>query len=374
MNPNERRTVKHRHISKMPLVIAFTFIVIAVVISIVIATAHNNNDSNTVTKTIDTTGYFDTDITAISTVPSYIAASYTQQPIWSKKATTRRTLDPDMLLLDASRIPAKTQSSYNAYVELADNKTLGSSNQNPLELNGSAISVSTIKLTYNHQHNGSYYIICRDNEKPTEYAENIRFDFIAEGVCYITGLRANTRYDIHIFELSHNEINLATDSSIVIATENPQVIQKFPYEPGDTNYFTYAELSSITGGLAANYIQDLVSDPVTSTGIMRDEYGDYCVSMGSWYGSRGDRFLIELENGVQFTVKICDSKGLADDGAGRYSNFGDDGKNIITFITGDYLPASVVLTGNYGSFEWSGLIFDNIKSIDKINYGPTCQY
>ena len=43
MNPNERRTVKHRHISKMPLVIAFTFTVIAVVISIVIATAHNNN-------------------------------------------------------------------------------------------------------------------------------------------------------------------------------------------------------------------------------------------------------------------------------------------------------------------------------------------
>ena len=37
MNPNERRTIKHRHISKMPLVIAFTFIVIAVVISIVTA-------------------------------------------------------------------------------------------------------------------------------------------------------------------------------------------------------------------------------------------------------------------------------------------------------------------------------------------------
>ena len=41
MNPNERRTVKHRHISKMPLVIASTFIVIAAVISIVIATARH---------------------------------------------------------------------------------------------------------------------------------------------------------------------------------------------------------------------------------------------------------------------------------------------------------------------------------------------
>lgn len=36
--------------------------------------------------------------------------------------------------------------------------------------------------------------------------------------------------------------------------------------------------------------------------------------MGVWYGYCGDRFLIELENGTQFTTKICDSKGYADDG------------------------------------------------------------
>ena len=48
--------------------------------------------------------------------------------------------------------------------------------------------------------------------------------------------------------------------------------------------------------------------------------------MGVWYGYCGDRFLIELENGTQFTTKICDSKGYADDGEGKYHNFGGSGK------------------------------------------------
>lgn len=42
-------------------------------------------------------------------------------------------------------------------------------------------------------------------------------------------------------------------------------------------------------------------DTITNTGIRRDEYGDYCCAMGVWYGYCHDRFLIELENGTQFT-------------------------------------------------------------------------
>ena len=55
--------------------------------------------------------------------------------------------------------------------------------------------------------------------------------------------------------------------------------------------------------------------------------------MGVWYGYCGDRFLIELENGTQFTTKICDSKGYADDGEGKYHNFGGSGKCIVEFMT-----------------------------------------
>lgn len=103
---------------------------------------------------------------------------------------------------------------------------------------------------------------------------------------------------------------------------------------------------------------------------MRDEYGDYCVAMGTVYGYCNDRFLVELENGTQFTVKICDSKGDI-----PYHEFGNGGKCVIEFIHADgCLPSSVAFTGNYGSFNWSGLNFDNIKSIKKINYGEKIEY
>ena len=103
---------------------------------------------------------------------------------------------------------------------------------------------------------------------------------------------------------------------------------------------------------------------------MRDEYGDYCCAMGTFFGYCGDRFLITLENGTQFTVKICDSKGDR-----WYHPFGGDGKCIVEFIHADrYLPDCVSFTGNYGSYNWYGLSFDNIQSIKKINYGTPIKY
>ena len=117
-------------------------------------------------------------------------------------------------------------------------------------------------------------------------------------------------------------------------------------------------------------------DVITGTGIRRDEYGDYCCAMGVWYGYCGDRFLIELENGTQFTTKICDSKGFADDGEGKYHNFGGSGKCIVEFIYDDgNLPSCVAFSGSWGYYNWNGLdLGANIKSIKKINYGEPVEY
>ena len=85
---------------------------------------------------------------------------------------------------------------------------------------------------------------------------------------------------------------------------------------------------------------------------------------------------IELENGIQFTVKQCDSKGLADDGKGKYHNFGGNGKCIVEFIYDDYnLPSCVAYSGSWGYYNWNGLdLTANIKSIKKINYGDPVEY
>ena len=108
----------------------------------------------------------------------------------------------------------------------------------------------------------------------------------------------------------------------------------------------------------------------------REKYGDFCCAMGVWYGYCGDRFLIELENGTQFTTKICDSKGYADDGEGKYHNFGGSGKCIVEFIYDDYnLPSCVAFSGSWGYYNWNGLdLGANIKSIKKINYGEPVEY
>lgn len=105
-------------------------------------------------------------------------------------------------------------------------------------------------------------------------------------------------------------------------------------------------------------------------------HGDYCCAMGVWYGYCNDRFLIELENGTQFTTKICDSKGYADDGEGKYHNFGGSGKCIVEFIYDDgNLPSCVAFSGSWGYYNWNGLdLGANIKSIKKINYGEPVDY
>ncbi len=159
-------------------------------------------------------------------------------------------------------------------------------------------------------------------------------------------------------------------------TETVEVIYEFPYEDGWTGCFAGERASGLRVSPASDAIYGSIVDPITDTGIRRDKYGDYCAALGLFYGLDGDRYLVELENGTQFTVKQCDSKGYADDGEGKFHNFGDSGKCIVEFIYDDYnLPSCVAFSGSWGYYNWNGLdLGANIKSIKKINYGETVDY
>ncbi len=154
-------------------------------------------------------------------------------------------------------------------------------------------------------------------------------------------------------------------------TETVEVIYEYEYEDGWTSCFAYENAKGLTRNPSWRAVQGAEPDKVTNTGIMRDEYGDYCCAMGTFYRYCGDRFLISLDNGTQFTVKICDSKGDR-----QYHDFGNGGKCVVEFIRGNgSLPACVAVSRNYGCYNWNGLdLGANIESIKMINYGDTVEY
>lgn len=235
----------------------------------------------------------------------------------------------------------------------------------------STISVSCIKAEWKAETNFEYEVFCDPIDPNTGYTENIYFEFKSNSLCYITGLRENSAYRIEVKPiLAEGETANFDSASAIARTEKVEVIETFPHEDGRTNCFAYENAAGLTRDPSWGAIQNCSVDVVTNTGIMCDEYGDYCVAMGTVYGYCNDRFLVELQNGTQFTVKICDSKGDI-----PYHEFGNGGKCVIEFIHADgCLPSSVAFTGNYGSFNWSGLNFDNIRSIKKINYGEKIEY
>lgn len=235
----------------------------------------------------------------------------------------------------------------------------------------STISVSCIKAEWKTKNGVDYEVSCTPTNQSMGYTENIYFEFKSNSICYITGLRENSMYRIEVRPVPQDkDKSNFTLASATARTERVEVIQTFPHEDGWTNCFAYENAAGLTLDPSWSAIQNCSVDVVTNTGIMRDEYGDYCVAMGTVYGYCNDRFLVELENGTQFTVKICDSKGDI-----PYHDFGVGGKCIIEFIHADgCLPGCVAFTGNYGSYNWSGLNFDNIKSIKKINYGEKIKY
>ena len=178
------------------------------------------------------------------------------------------------------------------------------------DLNVSTISVSCLKVAWDGEPDRDYYLSCTAHDDDYAYADNMYFAASADG-----------------------------------KTETVEVIYEFPYEDGWTDCFAGERASGLRVSPASDAIYGSIVDPITDTGIRRDEYGDYCAALGLFYGLDGDRYCIELENGTQFTVKQCDSKGWADDGEGKYHNFGGSGKCIVEFIYDDYnLPSCVAFS------------------------------
>lgn len=239
------------------------------------------------------------------------------------------------------------------------------------DLSASAISVNCIKAKWDADEGKDYELSITPTDENTGYTDNICIKFQGKNTAYITGLREGSEYEIVIKQLDKNGEPIDDSAAENFCkTETVEVIENFEHEDGWTGAYAYENAKGLTLQPSWGAIQGCFPDPITGTGIMRDEYGDYCCAMGTVYGYVGDRFLISLSNGVQFTVKICDSKGDR-----AYHPFGNGGKCIVEFIHADgQLPGCVSLTGNYGSFYWDGLIFDNIERIQKINYGSKVEY
>lgn len=239
------------------------------------------------------------------------------------------------------------------------------------DLSASAISVSCIKAEWTAESDDDYELTITPTDENTGYCENICVKFEGNDKSYITGLREGSEYEIVVKTLDEDRVPIDdTAVSVLCSTEKVEVIQEYEYEDGWTNCFAYEHAGGLTRNPSWSAIQGCSVDTVTHTGIMRDQYGDYCCAMGTVYGYCGDRFLITLNNGVQFTTKICDSKGNR-----AYHPFGNGGKCIVEFIHADgCLPSCVGITGNYGCYYWDGLIFDNIAKIQKINYGDPVEY
>lgn len=287
--------------------------------------------------------------------------------------TTKRTDTPGMY---SDRTTTTT-------VNTSPNTPSTGSQMQVQNLSASAISVGCLKITWSApagdtNKNRDYEISYSTN---AAYAENIKFIFPPDNktTVYMTGLRANSSYNISVTPKAvSGDTQLPVASVTTGHTENPTVIWNFDYEPGWTNCFAGEKASGLVGEPSRSGIAGSIVDPITGTGIRRNKYGDYCCAMGTWYGYVGDRFLITLDNGIQFTTQIADSKGLADDGQGKYHWFGGagNGKCIIEFIYDDnHLPNVVASGGSWGGYNWNGLnLGANIASIQKINYGNQITY
>ena len=254
---------------------------------------------------------------------------------------------------------------------LANNTYNQATKQKTVEVkkpNVKCVSVSSIEISWEPEDNREYSITYTTD---SEYPENIQFVHKYNGLSYLTGLRIDSDYTITI-EPIVNKNEKAISYTRTVHTPNPEVIQEFDYIDGWTNCFAGEAASGLTAMPSSGAIYGSYCDTITNTGIRRHQNGDYCCAMGTHFGYCNDRFLVELENGTQFTVRICDSKGCGDvqdeAGYGMWHTFGSSGKCIIEFIWDDgNLPNEVSISGSWGNYNWNGLdLSANIKSIKKL--------
>lgn len=215
-------------------------------------------------------------------------------------------------------------------------------------------------------------------ETEAPYQENIYQYFKEKNLLYLTGLRENSEYTVHITPIV-GEGETAQEETVTGHTEQVVVVYNFDedeeayaqYKDSGvlyaTDFFAGERASGLTAQPASGAIAGSIKDPIYDTSIRVDEYGDFCVAMGQFFGQDWDRYLITMQNGQQFTVKQCDDKGLK-----WYHAIGgnDTNRNIIEFIydSDSNVPSGVWYTGTWGSFFWNGLAFSHIQSIQKIEY------
>lgn len=139
---------------------------------------------------------------------------------------------------------------------------------------------------------------------------------------------------------------------------------ELPLPPLPTNVKAYTDYHCYNiDGSAQKYIQD---NAITEEHGIRMFDGYYCVAMGSAYGEVGDKYIIELSNGMRFAMIKADEKSdKHTDPTNRYHpcpNYnGEDRACVIEFIVDtDKIPEKVAI---HGSFDYCELFSGDVKRI-----------
>lgn len=158
--------------------------------------------------------------------------------------------------------------------------------------------------------------------------------------------------------VSAEKHKIAANGGIQPTESEPEISKNthnfMPLPTGDTNYYVYMDLKSITDKSSLQYnLKD--SYWLDDQGLYRHG-NDYVVAMGTGYGSVGDRFDVFTETGNQYTVFLGDVKAPEHtDEKNLYSIcYTEQGikQNVIEFIVDiDKLDDSVRISGNIASYD-----------------------
>lgn len=126
--------------------------------------------------------------------------------------------------------------------------------------------------------------------------------------------------------------NVCSVLDTVVIVDEPEYIVSDTgyYETGNSEYKPYEDYWMITDITSKSY-QFLNSSDVriNSEGYMMYQNEYYCVALGHYFGTIGDRFLITLDSGFQFKAIIGDMKSRLHTDATGYAH---QNGHIVEFI------------------------------------------